>query len=72
MANIYMPLLSYYSLIDYGVDVDSIDRATGRTPLHESCKHGHGGILKLLLKDSKAINAQDKEGRTPLHWVREI
>lgn len=37
---------------------------------HEACKHGNPHILSLTLRDSKAINLQDKDGLTPLHWVR--
>ena len=58
-----------HSLVNYGVDVDAVDPLTGRTALHEACKHGHPHILRLLLRDSKALNVQDKDGRTPLHWV---
>jgi len=57
-------------LVNYGVDVDSIDPINHRTALHEACKHDNAHILRLVLRETKKVNCQDKEGRTPLHWVR--
>lgn len=61
------------SLINYGVDVDAIDPLSGRSALHEACKHGHGGMARVLLKEGeRALATADKEGKTPLHWVGQM
>jgi ankyrin repeat protein len=50
-----------------------VDPLSGRSALHEACKHGHGGMARVLLKEGeRALATQDKEGKTPLHWVRQL
>lgn len=63
-------VVAVVSLLNYGVDVDAVDPGTGRTALHEACKHGHPAMLRIMLKESrKSVDVQDREGKTPLHWV---
>lgn len=37
-------------LLDYGADCNSINRKTGRTPLHVAVINKHAAIVSLLLK----------------------
>jgi hypothetical protein len=48
-----------------------IDRTatTGCTALHISAKNNNSGCAEYLLKKGAAVNAQDNEGNTPLHYA---
>lgn len=45
----------------------NIPNSLGWTPLHAAAKIGNKEILRLLLTRKANVNAQDPEGRTPLH-----
>jgi len=40
---------------------------SGKTLLHHACEQGHGQAVKLLVDAGVALEAQDRDGRTPLH-----
>jgi ankyrin repeat protein len=54
------------SLLDYGANVDAIG-FKGKTVLHMAV--GSKGIVKLLLKHQPALQIQDDEGNTVLHYM---
>lgn len=39
----------------------------GQTPLHIAALHGHCDVVSRLLSEKANINAQDRNGWTPLH-----
>lgn len=54
------------SLIEAGANVNLAEPARHRTPLHVAA-HAHSTILEDLLKAGADPNAQDKDGRLPMH-----
>lgn len=52
-------------LIDCGVNVNAIDYY-GNTPLHYAARLGDSKLLKLLLDNGAAVDAENLEGVTPL------
>ena len=44
--------------------------AVGQTPLHVAVQHGNTRIARLLLRNGADVNAQDTQGNTPLHLMR--
>ncbi|XP_046559177.1 ankyrin repeat domain-containing protein 46-like [Haliotis rubra] len=46
--------------------------ANGRTVLHLAACRGHTAILRLLINSGCDINAEDRQGNTPLHWCGHI
>jgi len=57
-------------LHEHGIDVDELDDED-QTPLHWACYRGADVAIYYLLAWTKAINYQDKKGRTPLHHAVE-
>jgi ankyrin repeat protein len=39
----------------------------GKTLLHHACEQGHGSAVTALVEAGVALEAQDRDGRTPLH-----
>jgi len=54
-------------LLDAGVDVDSLDLATGLSALHVVGYQGLGNMVKYLGSRGANLNLIDRHGRTPLH-----
>ncbi|EXL96341.1 hypothetical protein NOF04DRAFT_9631 [Fusarium oxysporum II5] len=55
------------ALIALGADVNNGDTRYGQTPLHRACQNQREEAIKLLLAiDKIEINAQAKNGRTPI------
>ncbi len=52
-----------------GVDKDYRDMATGRTYLHTAVLTGIRDIVGLLVNAGCEVNAEDKRGKTPLHYA---
>lgn len=50
-----------------GMDVNSADRASGRTALHHAVRARSRAICELLLEYDADCNAEDHSGYTPLH-----
>jgi ankyrin repeat protein len=46
--------------------VNSRQRASGNTALHQACLNGHVCTAKLLLEKGAKVNANNKKGETPL------
>ncbi|XP_071110120.1 ankyrin repeat domain-containing protein 46-like [Haliotis cracherodii] len=46
--------------------------ANGRTVLHLAACRGHAAIVRLLINSGADINAEDRQGNTPLHWCGHI
>jgi ankyrin repeat protein len=44
----------------------------GRTPLHFAVVQKQTEMSQLLLQNKADVNAQDEEGKTPLHWVNDV
>merc|ERR1712233_227982 len=50
------------------VDVDAVERYSGRSALHKAAFWGHVGVVNFLANELKLdVNLQDKNGDTPLH-----
>lgn len=49
-----------------GVPVDGVERRLGWTPLHFAAEYGAADAAKALLKAGAKIDAQGKDGQTPL------
>jgi len=47
--------------------VFSKDSLFGETPLHTAVRNGKAEMAELLLANKAAVNAKDKDGKTPLH-----
>lgn len=71
-------IASYYNrsnvlkmLIQLGANINETD-IYGQTPLHIAVMQGNVGIVELLLKRRQLLNlnAKDKLGNTPLHYIR--
>ncbi|CAN0229162.1 unnamed protein product [Ectocarpus fasciculatus] len=41
----------------------------GKTPLHEASRAGCARVVSLLVKHGANVNAEDRRGRTPLHYT---
>jgi len=51
---------------------DLLDRPTevkGLTPLHIAARHAEAETVAWLIEQGADLNAQDREGLTPLHWA---
>lgn len=59
-------------LLDCNSDLH-IANIVGSTPLHKAarCNHGnsHSLVADILLRNGADVNAQEKDGNTPLHWL---
>merc|ERR1712130_452511 len=50
------------------VDVDAVEKYSGRSALHKAAFWGHVGVVNFLVNDLKLnVNLQDYNGDTPLH-----
>ncbi|KAF0689932.1 Aste57867_18647 [Aphanomyces stellatus] len=49
--------------------IDSVDAATGMTPLHHSCRHGFVDIACYLVRHGAAVGVVDKFKKSPLHYA---
>jgi len=56
-------------LLSSGVDPDYVGTKDGYSLLHVAAEHGWNEAISLLLKYSKLVNHQAKDGKTPLHSV---
>ena len=55
-------------LIEHGADVNQANNI-GTTPLIIATQEGHFEALQLLIDAGAYLNTQDKDGRTPLHFI---
>ena len=61
-------------LLEAGARPHTAEYLRKHTPLHRLCEHGGGGgraalqVLGALVKHGAPLNAQDKQGNTPLHY----
>lgn len=54
-------------LIQRGANVNSVDQATGRTPLHFAAEAANGPMIELLLRSGGLLDTPDAGGLTPIH-----
>ncbi|CAF3869297.1 unnamed protein product [Rotaria magnacalcarata] len=54
-------------LLDRVVDVNAIDRETGKTALHAACASGSVRLVRELLQRNANVNARDAQQQTPAH-----
>ena len=54
-------------MLDYGVDINSVDVDRRATALHLACAAGAKNVIELLVLRGADLNAQDGNERTPLH-----
>ncbi len=54
------------SLIEDGSNINTKEKAGGRTPLHRAVEGGHKEVIKLLLENEADINIKNNSGETPL------
>ncbi|MDH5763237.1 MAG: ankyrin repeat domain-containing protein [Nitrospinota bacterium] len=55
--------------LEGGVNVNSVYKVWGSTPLHRAAFKGHADIVKLLLKRGADVHARDKAENTPIHFA---
>lgn len=51
------------------VDVNTLDKDSGNTPLHYACANGFLFAAKLLLNHGADPNIKNQSGNTSLHWA---
>ncbi|CAF4332790.1 unnamed protein product [Rotaria socialis] len=54
-------------LLDRVVDVNAIDKETGKTALHAACASGSVRLVRALLQRNANVNARDAQQQTPVH-----
>ncbi|UJR36278.1 hypothetical protein I4U23_029008 [Adineta vaga] len=54
-------------LIERGVNINTIEKTTGRTALHAACASGSIKIVRELLRRKVNVNACDNQQQTPAH-----
>ena len=59
-------------LLEFGVDVDSIDPRTRRTPLITSLDSGEIEVAELLLEQGANVHMRDPLGRCALHLLHNV
>ncbi len=59
-------------LIKYGAMVDSPQLKSGATPLDFAVYYGRMKAAQLLIKNGANVNAKDKTGAVPLHYVKNV
>lgn len=57
----------FQELINFGYNIDAVERSSGDTPLHLAIKHNKSNIITVLLNNNVDINKKNKEGKYPLH-----
>ena len=58
------------TILDYSIGIDVDDRTEeGQTALHLACKAANFGTIRLLIRSNADINALDKLGNTPAHYL---
>lgn len=58
-----------FRLLDAGVEVDILTEGSLTTPLHWAADKGASDTLRLLIQMGANVNAQARNGYTPLHFV---
>ena len=58
------------ALIERGADINN--SKPGETALHSAIAERHPDIARLLIMNGANVNAQNRSGRTPLHFVARI
>ncbi len=56
------------TLLQQGANVDAKDPSTGKTAMHFACEKNDKKLAEILLVFGAYINAQDNEGKTPIHY----
>ena len=49
-----------------------VQDSNGWTPLHEASRMGHAEVVKYLLEEGAALNAQTNDGGTPLYYAAQF
>jgi ankyrin repeat protein len=52
--------------------INTVDKYTGNTPLHNAAMAGSSTVVRLLLENGATLNSRDKDRRTPLHLSAEM
>jgi ankyrin repeat protein len=54
-------------LVELGASINLPDQVTGRTPFHWACLNGQKDIIDFFCQKESDVQAQDGEGRLPVH-----
>ena len=57
----------FEELINFGYDINAVERSRGDTPLHLAIKRDKPNIITVLLNNNVDINIKNEEGKSPLH-----
>jgi len=58
------------SLIENGININSIQDSSGTTPLHETCRDDEIEKVKFLVEKGANVNAKNNKGKTPLDMAK--